>query len=233
MSTFLDQTISCGACGQLWTRRVATFIDDSADLTSARESLLHGTFQRFECPACGRHKHVVRPLRWCDRDARLWIALLPDEAETQWPRWERDVPTMAQWDISRGEYGSSDGDRWRLRLVFGLPALTEKLLCAQLGVDDAVLEMLKLNLLDAHPALQREANQRLRLTGAKSGLLQFAGRDARQRWQGVTAPIERLEAVSRSPSLRTLIEDNIAAGPYVDLGRLLVPLPEGGGRDLR
>lgn len=230
MSTFLDQEIACRACGTRWTRQVATFLDDPADLDAALTELRDDRFQRFACPACGQRVIAARPLRWCDRRSRLWVAMLPDPAEAQWPRWERDVHTMAQWDI---EQDGSTMDGWTLRLVFGLLALREKLLVHSAQLDDGVVELLKLELTDAHPDLERDADQRLRLVEAGDRLLSFAARDRRGRWQGAAATRQRYDAVRNDAELWATARADLVQGPYVDLGRMLVPLPPGGGRDLR
>lgn len=233
MSTFLDQDITCRSCGQSWVRPVATFLDEPADLDRARLALQRDRFQRFACPGCDQRVIAARPLRWCDRRARLWVAMLPDAAETQWPRWERDVRTMAAWDIAQDGSDSSDLSGWSLRLVFGLLALREKLIAHQEDLDDASLELLKLELLDAHPDLARKATHRLRLADAGETLLSFAARDDKGRWQGAVATRGRLAAIHRDPELWATARATLVEGPYVDLGRMLVPLPDGGGRDLR
>ncbi len=229
MSTFLDQEIACRACGQRWARPVATFLDEPDHLAAALEALREDRFQRFACPGCGQRVIAARPLRWCDRRARTWIAMLPEAAEPQWPRWERDVHTMARWDIEQ-EGDATDG--WTLRLVFGLLSLREKLLIAEAGLDDAVVELLKLELMDAHPDLERAADQRLRLVEAGDRLLSFAGRDGKGRWQGAAATRQRYEAIRGDSELWATARADLVRGPYVDLGRMLVELPAGGGRDL-
>ena len=233
VSTFIDQDISCRNCGQSWVRPVATFLDAPADLERARAQLQSDTFQRFSCPGCGQRVIAARPLRWCDRQNRLWVAMLPDAAETQWPRWERDVRTMARWDIALDGTDPADLSDWTIRLVFGLVALREKLISHQESLDDATLEMLKLELLDAHPGLERSARSRLRLVDAGDTLLSFAARDDQGRWQGAAATRQRLKVIHDTPELWLTARSSLLAGPYVDLGRMLVELPPGGGRDLR
>lgn len=233
MSTFLDQDIACRACGQSWVRPVATFLDQPADLDRARAELQGDTFQRFSCPGCGQRVVAARPLRWCDRESRLWVAMLPEAAESGWPRWERDVHTMATWDISLDGTDTSDLSDWTLRVVFGLVALREKLICHQQSIDDALLELLKLELLDAHPSLERLAHHRLRLVDVGENLLSFAARDDAGRWQGAAATRSRLASIAERPELWVTARATLLEGPYVDLGRMLVELPPGGGRDLR
>jgi hypothetical protein len=233
VSTFLDQDITCRSCGQSWVRPVATFLDAPPDLDRARAELQQDRFQRFACPGCGQRAIAARPLRWCDRQARLWVAMLPDAAERQWPRWERDVRTMAAWDIAQDGTDTTDLSGWTLRLVFGLLALREKLIAHQEDLDDASLEVMKLELLDAHPDLERKASHRLRLADAGENLLSFAARDDRGRWQGAAATRARLAAIHADPGLQAEARAAVVAGPYVDLGRMLVELPDGSGRDLR
>jgi hypothetical protein len=156
--------------------------------------------------------------------------MLPDAAERQWPRWERDVQTMAAWDIAQDGSDTTDLSGWTLRLVFGLLALREKLIAHQENLDDASLEVMKLELLDAHPDLVRKATHRLRLADAGENLLSFAARDDKGRWQGAAATRARLAAIHTDPGPWATTRATVLEGPYVDLGRMLVELPAGGER---
>ena len=227
MSTFLDQDITCRSCGQHWTRPVATFLDEPEHLDKARSDLRSDRFQQFACPNCSQRVIAAWPLRWCDRRTRLWVAMLPDAAEVEWPRWEREVATMARWDIARDEAGGDDPAVWTLRLVFGLLALREKVLSHEAGLDDATLELLKLELLEAHPDLERVAAQRLRLVDVAATLLSFAARDRDGRWQGAASTRARYDAIRRDPDVWAEDRGWLVEGPYVDLGRQLID-PIGG-----
>ena len=71
---------------------------------------------------------------------------LPEESD-DWARWEV-VAERAFWrQYPRGgESWRADADDYRLRLVFGQWALREKLLLWDAGIDDAVVEVVKLDL---------------------------------------------------------------------------------------
>jgi predicted secreted protein len=225
VSTFLDQDITCRDCGQHWTRPVATLLDEPDDLDKARSDLRSDRFQQFACPGCGQRVIAARPLRWCDGRTRLWVAMLPDAAETEWRRWERQVATMAQWDIAQNsgtQDTSDDPGAWTLRLVFGLVALREKVLAHEAGLDDGILELLKQELLDAHPDLEAVAGQRLRLVDVAATLFSFAGRDAAGRWQGAASTRARYDALRRDPDVWGTERAALVEGPYVDLGRRLL-----------
>lgn len=148
MSTLSPGVVVCHRCqarfdAQLWTGLHATRAPE------VREAVLDGTFHRFECRGCGELVFVEPTMLYTDFDRRQWVAVLPEAGirhRTALARLVEDgfhhnmevacPPMVKAWAPS-----------FVRRLVFGLPALRDKLLAWDAGLDDRVLELYKLQVL--------------------------------------------------------------------------------------
>jgi hypothetical protein len=113
----------------------------------------------------------------------------------------------------------------RSRIAFGWPGFREKLLCAEHGLDDATLELLKFGLMRMLDDLPLADDAELRLVGVSAGKLELA-------W--VRSNSDRvLETMTISRQMFDDIEEDrvgnwaplreaLSAGPFVDVNRLLV-----------
>jgi CpXC motif protein len=170
VSTFATATIACG-CGRTQDVQVA----DSLQITrvpAVRQAILDGSFHRFPCPGCGRMLLVDKLLAYTDFGRRHWILVFPrallgerqellDRADDSYRATmiERCAPVVRGW--SEGMFR---------RTVFGLPALREKLIGLDLGLDDRVIELMKLGLA---ARLGLEPGDFLHLEGVGEGRLRF------------------------------------------------------------
>lgn len=145
MSRFAAITLPC-ACGHGQPARVAESINVTRT-PAARAEILAGTLHCFECAQCGAALVHRGPWLYTDVDRRQMISVrLPEEAD-DWAGWEV-VAERAFWKQypRGGESWRADADDYRLRLVFGQWALREKLLLWDAGLDDAMVEIIKLDL---------------------------------------------------------------------------------------
>jgi hypothetical protein len=145
VSTFARRELGC-RCGATFTAHVA----DSVHAVTAprlRAAILDGTFHTFTCAACGWRFRLEKPLAYTDFARRQWLISFPPEQVSAYRELEataaasfRDTmvvrcpPIVREW--------STEMTR---RTVFGLAALREKLVIADLGLDDRVVELLKLH----------------------------------------------------------------------------------------
>lgn len=133
-------------CGHMQPARVA----DSINVTrspSARAALLDGTLHCFECDACGAELTWRGPLLYTDVERQQCVLCrLPEEAD-DWASWAA-VIERGFWRPfpHAGNTWRRDAEGYTVRLVFGLWALREKILAWAADIDDAVLEVLKLDL---------------------------------------------------------------------------------------
>jgi hypothetical protein len=134
----------CGTSfeGELWS---SVHVSRSPEV---RDRILEGTFHRFECPACGQPVVVERRLAYIDVPRRQWFTVFPridlrhrDElvafarAAFRETMIERAPELVQGWAAEMTE-----------RAVFGLASLREKLVVLEAGLDDRLIECLKLQL---------------------------------------------------------------------------------------
>lgn len=147
MSTFVPTTIVC-RCGEHYTVEVANGLHISLR-PDVRRQILDGTFHRFHCPACGATTQVDVLLAFTDFPRRQWFTVAPSTG----------MPWRRQWlELARSTFQATMVDRapelvqqWSReltrRLMFGLASLREKLIASDAGLDDRVVELLKIQLI--------------------------------------------------------------------------------------
>ncbi len=146
MSTFVPSTIIC-RCGEHYVVEVANGLHISAR-PDIREQILAGTFHTFSCPGCGAKAIVDKLLSFTDFPNRLWFTVAPSTA-LPWRRRYLDIARQGFDDtMTRNAPPLVIGwsGEMKRRLLFGLAALREKLVAFDAGLDDRVLELLKIQL---------------------------------------------------------------------------------------
>lgn len=223
MSLFESSKASCPSCGAPNDLDLAGSVnaDRRPDL---RDAVLDDSFQRIACVRCGDSFRPDPVLTWLDLGQHLWLSALPAEQYTAWAEAERTSADV--YARSFGERASKParalGAGLRPRLVFGWPALREKVICSDAQIDDADLELVKLLLIQASGDPPLADNVELRLVAIEGDELVL-------RWLRLSdqANLEELRVD------RGLLEDvhddafqplraDLSQGLYVDLNRLLV-----------
>jgi hypothetical protein len=113
-------------------------------------------------------------------------------------------------------------DGFAIRTVFGLPALAEKILAWDQGLDDRLIELLKLDLYRSEGGPTADPAQRPRLIDSPLGRLDFACDGLLPDGDTLSVPTERLAAIADDLLPWQAALDRVAAGPYVDVGRLFI-----------
>jgi CpXC protein len=232
MSTFAAAQVPCPHCARIDERSIALTVN--ATRTPAyRAAVLDGTFQRFVCAGCAAPFVVEEPFLYLELGRKLLIACAPVDEEAHWPRYERMALERFEEDLGSGAPAVARqlGEGVRLRAVFGLAALREKLVCFEAGLDDAVLEAFKLELCRSGAGLPLHPEARLRLESVSAGELSFAmperghggdGSDAGDASQAVVVDRAAFARFVVAPGWEALVS-RLGSGPYVDLGRVLLP----------
>lgn len=144
MSTFASVPLPCPSCGHTSTVRLAESAN-AARHPPFRAQVLAGTFMRFVCEQCHEATVVERELLYTDLPRGQAIGVFPSERRGDGGAMERGFDTMVdQLALEPGLAGRTLPMR---RIVFGYAELREKLICADAGLDDRVVEALKLVLL--------------------------------------------------------------------------------------
>lgn len=175
MSVFHPASLTCGKCGTANGVDLATSVnaDRRPDL---RDAILDGSFQSLKCESCGSALRLPAHLSYVDIGRGQWILV---DSFTALPNWKAsEADAQAAFDLAFGadapDAARDIGKDLRPRLVFGWPALREKLVAADLDLDDTTLELLKMSMIATVPSPPVADETELRLTGGDDATLHFA-----------------------------------------------------------
>ncbi|MGB5560201.1 MAG: CpXC domain-containing protein [Paracoccaceae bacterium] len=201
---------------------VEFFASVDADL---RTDILTGQLQRVTCPAC---KAVYRPepgLTYLDAQAGLWISARPADALARWDH--EEAAAGAAFDESYGpsapDIAQEIGTGLHPRLTFGWPALREKLMIADQGLNDVTVEMLKLSVLRNRPGNPAGQGIELRLLDVRGPVLELgwltsAGAEVLDVFQ---AQRRLYDSIATDPAWQAMAAKLPERG-FVDLQRLVI-----------
>src|SRR5262245_42787584 len=231
MSTFALRPVTCPHCGEARRREIVTSLN-AARSPQLRAEILAGTFQVFTCEACGRRFTHTGQFSYLDLERRRFVGVFPRQAEQDWPRHERLTARAYEQNLgsTAPSVAQSLGQGMLVRCVFGLSALREKFLIDDAGLDDVLVEAVKLDLFRTVAGLPLDAKRRPRLVELGPERVHFAlpsapdDRDQRP----FDLPVERArfdEFLAATAAAPDTLRETLAAGPYVDTGRLLITPP--------
>lgn len=230
MSLFETTSIQCPACDTVTDFQAAGSVnaDRRPDL---RDAILDNTFQNVICPSCNEALRLEPVVNYLDVELGLWLAAYPPRQIGDYLTLEDEVQTL--FDESYGAASSASaqdvGAALLPRLTFGWPAMREKLFLRQQGLDDVVIEMLKLDLLRRLPEAPLRAGVELRVTDVTDAALRFVWIE--------TASEDILQAFECNKALLVEITDNqdawaevrrgLTQGLFVDMQKMYL----GAGRN--
>jgi len=196
VSTWAEGAVTCARCARPVELREAASISASR-APMWREALLDGTLHRPTCGGCGATLDVQTRFLYTDLARAQWIVVEPPAALGDWPAREREL--LATFDrLAAGAPLLADVlARCRVRLVFGVDELRERVRAEAHGIDDALLECAKLVVLRRQPEV-RDAGERLRFEGFGDDALELVAApaaspaDVRRRWQIPRAVVDEL-----------------------------------------
>jgi len=225
MSRFQTQPLACPACGEPVDFEVVMSVnaDRRPDL---REAILNGSFQRQACAKCGTSFRLDPEMNYLDVGRGQWIAAFPIAKLAQW----KIVEEQARSTFARA-YGEKApaaareiGGCLRARVTFGWAALREKLLAAEHQLDDTTLELVKIAILRGLDNSPVGADTELRLVGVEGSELVMAWIRAvnEEVVEGLRVPRSLYEEIAADPTGWQALREELSAGPFVDMNRLLV-----------
>lgn len=148
MSTTYDAPVACPRCGERFNATLFTNLHVTRS-PAVRDDILAGKFQRFDCPHCAASVRVEPSMLYTDFERYRWYAVFP-----QWAiEHRKELSEMVLEGFHRNMLVQcapivrSWAPMFRIRVIFGLPSLRDKLLCDDAELDDRVLEVFKLQLL--------------------------------------------------------------------------------------
>jgi hypothetical protein len=220
MSTFVPVQVGCPACQHTEEQVLAQSIHGPR-LPQAVEEILDGRFQRVRCSACGVIFQMDAPLVFMDFEQKIWIAMYPSLWESRWVELEAEtLETFGRNTIKHAPRIVREMVQgFRVRTVFGLDALREKLLCFHHDLPDAALEVFKLQLLRDLPKATFFLGHKPRLVAVVDQQLQFNGLLGEKR-QVLSFSRTGLDQLVLDPLSWVSAHSAINGRAYVDLGRL-------------
>jgi hypothetical protein len=163
-----------------------------------RARLLDRTLMRFVCTSCARPFVIEHEMLYTDLERRQFFGVFPRGAAAQFAQYEEWIEaTYRQAFLEEGPNVVRQAlDKCVRRVVFGYEQLREKVVCLDAGLDDRILEAVKVALGDADPALAR-----LSLQSVEGARLLFATESGeaiavdRAVYEGIAADANRVKTL--------------------------------------
>lgn len=154
MSTWFEEAVTCPACGLEQTARLARGIHVSR-APEARDQVFDRTFHRVTCKGCSTRFVAKRPLVYTDMDRKHWLQVALADERPRWPELEVLADQVFERAFTGSPLAEAQRDGFKVRLVFGMEEVREKLVIWRAGLDDAIVEAVKLQMFVGEPRLSR------------------------------------------------------------------------------
>ena len=224
MSLMQSVSADCPACGTTADTTLVSSLnaDRRPDL---RQDVLDNRLQLCTCAKCGTEFRVVPQLSYIDFGRKQWILAHP---VSELPRWqELDGTAKEIFDDALGARAPAPaqtvGRDISPRVVFGWPALREKLVCRELGLDDVELELFKIAVIRGVPKPPATDDAELRLVGADGDdlLLSWIVGETGAEITSLKVPRSLYQEIAADSAGWAELRNELTGGTFVDLNRLL------------
>lgn len=225
MSIFANETLTCPSCGNEVGFAVARSVlaDRRPDL---RDQILAGSFQSDRCTHCDARLRREPDLTYVDIGRAQWILARPAVGVTDWAALEAQA--LGIYELAYGSLAppaaQEIGRDMQVRVVFGWPALCEKVLAREHAIDDVSLECLKVRLMRElnGPALGDTTELRLQRVDGEALVLAWVDADGEEPLEVLTVPRGLLDSIHAARADYAELRGSLTAGPFVDIDRLLI-----------
>lgn len=219
MSVYQERDLTCPSCETTFVRTLCVSLNGGR-VPAIIDEVRAGRFQRFPCPSCGQEVVADGPLIYTDFDRRHWIGCFPRTWESSWRAVEHQPAESFRRAMidHAAPIMRADADGYRIRAVFGLPALAEKIIAWDHELDDVTLELLKLEVMRDPESPGFDLAHRLRFLDADGEVLRFAVGES----EVARVPCAWYDDVAGRLEAYAGAIDAVAAGPYVDVGRVVI-----------
>lgn len=179
MSMISPTPVVCPSCETQF--EIDAFDSVNADRRpDLREEILEGTLQTVTCPACQAEFRVEPTLNYLDIARGQWISTFEADRVAVWVESEQEADdTFAEaYGDRAGDAAQEVGRTLTPRVVFGWPAMREKLVIHELGLNDVTVELLKLAVMRGVDDVPMEVGIDMRLFGAEEDELAMVRQNA-------------------------------------------------------
>jgi hypothetical protein len=227
MSLFATVDIPCPSCGVKVSFEAVNSVN-AVGRPDLRVAIMEGRFQKQACGKCGKEFRMDPRFSYIDAGRGQWIAVFPEPDLDEWRVREEEVVRLFDKAFGKGASGMARdiGKTLRPRLVFGWPALWEKLAIDDAKLDDVRIELLKLGLLRNVPETPFALTNELRFISApEDGTkeLAFAWIDSTTSdfLQGLRVPRELYDDTAKDAAQWQALRSDFDGATFVDLKRLV------------
>ena len=224
MSIFLPVEARCSKCKTSVQAELAASVnaDRRPDL---RQAILDETFQSIVCPKCATKVRLPAHLTYIDMGRRQWILVEDASRLERWREVEEEAKAVFAQSFGAGAPAiqRSLAEGLAARLVFGWAALREKLLVKDAGLDDVVLELLKISVLRNVPGPPLSDATELRLIEVNDTVMRLRWLDATTEEGLADLPLDRAlyEALAKDLGPWAELKSALEAGLFVDMKRII------------
>lgn len=147
MSRCVIQLVRCPACGAEQEEKVFVSVN-GARIKTAAQRITEGRWGNVTCLACGQGYLADPPQLYCDLPGGIWLARYPLGWRGRFAALETEAEaTFSKEFLERPPAAIREqAAAVRRRICFGRMQFVEKLLAWRHGIDDRLLECLKLGL---------------------------------------------------------------------------------------
>jgi CpXC protein len=226
MSIFRTVEVSCPACDAAVTFNLVHSVnaDRRPDL---RDAILKRSFQRQPCPSCDYEFRVEPEFSYMDMRRGQFFAVWPSERVEDFEAYEERSRKSFEHAYGAGAPPEAQniGRSLTPRVVFGWIAFNEKLIAQQAGLDDVLLELVKLALIrtDADgPGLG--VGTELRLIGVEEDklVLGWFQRGKEELLDVVTVSKDLLSDIESKPDQWKDLRQELTSSYFVDYRRFFI-----------
>jgi len=226
VSIFNNATVACGSCGTEQPVKLASSVnvDRRPDL---RQAILDGSFQAETCVKCAATIRIPSSTTYMDSGRGQWIVVDQISKLSAWGAAETFARGLFEstYGPDAPQVAQEIGEGLTPRLVFGWPALREKLVATDQSVADLSLEIMKMEILRSVPKPPLASKMELRLTGGTPEELQFTwiDTDTEAAVNILAVPRSVYEDIDDQPEDWYELREKFDGALFVDMTRLLVP----------
>jgi hypothetical protein len=194
-----------------------------------RDAILDGSFQLQECPGCGNPFRAEPEFNYVDLKRGQYIGVWPASRRREWRACAEK--TRAGFDDAFGRNAPREartvGEKLEVRVVFGWPALVEKLLAREAGIDDRTLEVAKLAVLRTQEETPLPGRLELRLIAVDDGdaVLAWVGGGGGADLPALRVPRALIDEIDADPEHWKAVRGRVADGDVVDFQRGMLASP--------
>jgi hypothetical protein len=153
VSTWSTASFHCPRCASELRAPVALGVHITR-IPEVRDDILARRFHRVACAACGGTTEIVTSFVYTDFGRGQWILVATPDQLPRWRDWEAQLRRDLSHAFDRGSPLAHElADRLAVRVVFGCEELREKLVVWEAGLDDALVECVKVRAFASDPAL--------------------------------------------------------------------------------